>query len=62
MCSDDMSNTSTPATRYNDGNPEARTTQLHSAKVEEGKIAEFAKSRFEQLPADIQSKLNGVQQ
>ena len=60
---EDMSQTSpTPAaTRYNDGNPEARTTQLQSAKVEEGKIAELAKSKFEQLPSEVQSKLNSAQ-
>jgi len=62
MRSDGMSQTSTPATRYNDGNPEARTTQLRSAKVEEGKIVELAKSRFEQLSTDIQGKLNSAPQ
>jgi hypothetical protein len=58
----DMSQTSTPASKYNDGNPEARTTQLQSAKVEEGRIAELAKSRFEQLPSEIQGKLNSAPQ
>jgi len=60
MCSDVMSQRSTAATRYNDGSPEARTTQLRSAKVEEGKIVELTKSRFEQLSTDIQSKLNSA--
>ena len=62
VCSEDMSQTSTAVTRYNDGNLEARTTQLQSAKVEEGRIAELAKSQFEQLPTDIQSKLNSAPQ
>jgi len=62
MCSDDMSQTSTAATRYNDGNPEVRTTQLRNAKVEEGKIVEMTKSRFEQLSTDIQGKLNSAPQ
>ena len=53
-----MSQTSTAATRYNDGNPEARITQLRNAKVEEAKIPELAKSRFENLAADVQAKLN----
>lgn len=62
MRSDGMSQTSTPATRYNDGSPEVRLTQLRSAKVEEGKIVELAKSRFEQLSTDIQGKLNSALQ
>jgi len=53
-----MSQTSTAATRYNDGTPEVRTTQLRNANVEEGKIADLAKSRFESLSVDIQGKLN----
>jgi len=51
---------STAATSYNDGNPEARTTQLRNAKVEEAQILELAKSRFENLAADVQAKLNTV--
>jgi hypothetical protein len=62
MCSDGMSQTSTAATRYNDGTSEVRSTQLRSAKVEEARIAELAKSRFEQLSTDIQSKLNSAPQ
>jgi hypothetical protein len=58
MRKDGMSQTSTAATRYNDGNPEARTTQLRNAKVEEAQIQELAKSRFENLAADVQAKLN----
>ena len=54
--------TPTPATRYNDGNPEARTTQLRNAKVEEARIAELIKLRFEQLSTDVQGKLNSVHQ
>jgi hypothetical protein len=57
-----MSQTSTVATRYNDGTPEVRTNQLRNAKVEEGRIAELAKSRFENLSTDIQGKLNNVPQ
>ena len=60
MCSVGMSQTSTVATRYNDGTPEVRTTQLRNAKVEEGRIAELVKSRFESLSTDIQGKLNSV--
>lgn len=57
-----MSQTSTAATRYNDGSSDARTTQLRSAKVEEGRIVELAKSRFEQLSTDVQGKLNSAPQ
>jgi hypothetical protein len=42
-----MSQTSTAATRYNDGNLEARTIQLRNAKVEEARIEQLVKS-----PAD----------
>lgn len=62
MRSGSMSQTSTAATRYNDGTPEVRTAQLRNAKVEEEKIAELAKSRFESLTTDVQGKLNSVQQ
>jgi hypothetical protein len=55
-----MSQTSNAATRYNDGNAEARTTQLRNAKVEEAQIEQLAKSRFENLAPEIQSKLNTV--
>ncbi|HKU50548.1 MAG TPA: hypothetical protein VJP79_11395 [Nitrososphaera sp.] len=55
-----MSQTSNAANRYNDGNPDARTTQLRNAKVEEGQIAQLTKSRFENLTVDIQAKLNNV--
>lgn len=54
-----MSQTSTAA-RYNDGNPEARSTQLRNAKVEETQIEQLVKSRFENLAPDIQAKLNTV--
>jgi hypothetical protein len=54
-----MSQTSTAATRYNDGNPEARTIQLRNAKVE-AQIEQLVKSRFENLTPDIQAKLNTV--
>jgi hypothetical protein len=57
-----VSQTSTiAATRYNDGNPEARTTQLRNAKVEEAQIGQMVKSRFENLTPEIQGKLNNVQ-
>lgn len=55
-----MSQTSTAATRYNDGNLEARTIQLRNAKVEEAQIEQLVKSRFENLAPDIQAKLNTV--
>ena len=55
-----MSQTSTPATRYNDGNPEARSIQLRNAKVEEAQIEQSVKSRFENLAPDIQARLNTV--
>lgn len=55
-----MSQTSTAATRYNDGNPEARITQLRNAKVEEAQIEQLVKSRFENLKPEIQEKLNTV--
>jgi hypothetical protein len=58
---DDMSQTSNAATRYNDGNPEARTTQLRTAKVEEAQIGQLVNSRFESLKPEIQAKLNSVQ-
>ena len=51
---------STAATRYNDGNPEARTTQLRNAKIEEAQIEQLVKSRFENLAPDVQAKLNTV--
>ena len=57
-----MSQTSTPASRYNDANAEVRTTQLRNAKVEEARIPELAKSRFEGLAAEIQNKLNSAPQ
>lgn len=57
-----MSQTSTPASRYNDANAEVRTNQLRNAKVEEARIAELAKSRFEGLAVDIQNKLNSAPQ
>lgn len=50
----------TKATRYNDASPEARTTQLRNAKVEENQISELAKSRFENLSAEVQAKLNNT--
>lgn len=53
-----MSQTKTTATKYNDGNADARTTLLRTAKVEEGQIATLAKSQFEALPKDVQDKLN----
>jgi hypothetical protein len=53
-----MSQTSTPASRYNEATPELRTTQLRNAKVEEGRIAELVKYRFESLNTEIQGKLN----
>ena len=55
-----MSQTSNAASRYNDGNPEARTTQLRSANVEEAQIGQLVKSRFENLTPEIQSRLNNV--
>lgn len=55
-----MSQTSNAASRYNDGNPEARTTQLRNAKVEEAQIGQLVKSRFENLTPEIQSRLNNV--
>jgi hypothetical protein len=60
MRRDDMSQTPTPATRYNESNPEARITQLRNAKVEEAQIQELVKSRFENLAPEIQAKLNTV--
>jgi|GEM_PF-3374580 len=57
---DGMSQTSNAASRYNDGNPEARTTQLRNAKVEEARIGQLVKSRFENLTPEIQSRLNSV--
>lgn len=51
----------TQSIKYNDGNADARTTQLRAAKVEESQIANLVKSRFEQLPADAQSKLNATE-
>ena len=59
-CSDGMSQTSTVANRYNEATPEVRTTQLRNAKVEEGRIAELVKYRFESLSSDIQGKMNSV--
>jgi hypothetical protein len=58
MCRDGMSQTPTAATRYNDGNPDERSSQLRIAKVEEGRIQQLVKSRFENLAPDIQAKLN----
>ena len=58
MGSEGMSETSTPASRYNEATPEARTTQLLNAKVEEGRIAQLIKYRFEGLSTEIQGKLN----
>ena len=55
-----MSQTSNAANRYNDGNPEERTNQLRNAEVEEAKIAQATKSRFENLNPEIQEKLNNV--
>jgi hypothetical protein len=60
MYSSSMSQTSTAATRYNEGNPEARTIQLRNAKVEEAQIEQLVKSQFENLAPDIQAKLNIV--
>jgi hypothetical protein len=60
MYKDSMSQTSNAATRYNDGNPETRTSQLRNAKVEESQIEQLAKSRFENLAPEIQAKLNTV--
>jgi hypothetical protein len=60
ICKSSMSQTSTAATRYNDGNLEARTIQLRNAKVEEARIEQLVKSRFENLAPDIQAKLNTV--
>ena len=57
-----MSQTSTAASRYNDANAEVRTNQLRNAKVEEAKVAELAKSRFENLTTEIQNKLNSAPQ
>jgi hypothetical protein len=56
-----MSQTSNAANRYNDGNPEARTTQLRNAKVEEAQVAQLTKSRFENLKPEVQAKLNNVE-
>ena len=56
-----MSQTSNAANRYNDGNTEARTTQLRNAKVEESQIGNLVGSRFESLTPEIQAKLNNVQ-
>lgn len=53
-----MSQTQPNATKYNDGNTDARTNLLRTAKVEESQIATLAKSRFETLPKDVQEKLN----
>lgn len=53
-----MSQTQPNATKYNDGNTDARTNLLRTAKVEENQIATLAKSRFETLPKDVQEKLN----
>lgn len=50
----------TISTKYNDGNAEARTVQLRSAKVEESQIANLVKSSFESLPTDAQNKLNAA--
>jgi len=50
----------TKATRYNDATPEARTTQLRNAKVEENQISELAKSKFESLSPEVQAKLNNT--
>jgi len=55
-----MSQPSTAENRYNDANPEARTTQLRNAKVEEVQIGKLANSRFENLSPEIQAKLNSV--
>lgn len=55
-----MSQPSNAETRYNDGNSEARTTQLRNAKIEEGQIEQLVKSRFENLTPDIRAKLNNV--
>jgi hypothetical protein len=57
---DGMSQTSNAASRYNDGNPEARTSQLRNAKVEEAQIGQLVKSRFENLTPEIQSRLNNI--
>lgn len=60
MGSNVMSQTSTASNRYNEATPEVRKTQLRNAKVEEGRIADLANSRFESLSQDIQGKLNSV--
>ena len=56
-----MSQTSNAANRYNDANPEARTSQLRNAKVEEAQIGQLVHSRFENLKPEIQEKLNKVE-
>ncbi len=53
-----MSQPQTAATKYNDANPDTRTTLLRTAKIEEGQITTLAKSRFEALPKDVQDKLS----
>lgn len=53
-----MSQIPNVATRYNNGNAEARTTQLRNAKVEESQIQELSRTQFEKLPEPIQEKLN----
>lgn len=55
-----MSQTSTIATKYNNGDVQARTTQLRNAKVEENQIANLVKSQFESLSSDVQAKLNNT--
>lgn len=55
-----MSQTSTTAAKYNNGNVEARTSQLRNAKIEENQIANLVKSQFESLSSDVQAKLNNT--
>ena len=43
---------------YNNANAEERTKQLRNAKVEELRIQEWSKTQFENLPQQVQEKLN----
>jgi hypothetical protein len=43
---------------YNNANAEERTKQLRGAKVEDSRIQEWSKTQFEDLPQQVQEKLN----
>jgi hypothetical protein len=45
---------------YNNANTEERAKQLRAAGVEEKVVERLSRTNFEQLPADVQAKLNAT--